>query len=71
MSSQILLTSPNLTVISIEQAFINKLASQLERSINWSITITEGTLYLTIAEETMEAAIQVKTGNLKNPAKQK
>ncbi len=54
----------NLTVISIDQAFINKLASQLERSINWSITITEGSLYLTIGEETMEAAIRVKTGNL-------
>lgn len=54
----------NLTVISIDQAFINKLASQLERSINWSITITEGTFYLTIAEETMEAAIQLKIGNL-------
>jgi uncharacterized protein YaeQ len=54
----------NLTVISIDQAFINKLASQLERSINWSITITEGTFYLTTAEETMETTIQVKTGNL-------
>ena len=54
----------NLTVISIDQAFINKLASLLERSISWSITITEGSLYLTIGEETMEAAIRVKTGNL-------
>jgi uncharacterized protein YaeQ len=54
----------NLIVISIDQAFINKLAAQLERNINWSITITEGTLYLTIAEETMVAAIQVKTGKL-------
>lgn len=54
----------NLTIISIDQAFINKLASQLERSINWSITITEGTFYLTIAEETVEAAIQLKIGNL-------
>jgi uncharacterized protein YaeQ len=54
----------NLTVISIDQAFINKLASQLERSIIWSITITEGTFYLTIADETMEAAIQVMTGTL-------
>jgi len=54
----------NLTVISIDQALITKLASQLARSINWSITITEGTLYLTNAEETIEAAIQVKIGNL-------
>jgi uncharacterized protein YaeQ len=54
----------NLTVISIDQAFIDKMAAQLERSINWSITITEGLLYLTIGEETIEAAIQVKRGNL-------
>ena len=54
----------NLIVIGIDQAFINKVASQLERSINWSITITEGTLYLTIGEETMETAIRVKRGAL-------
>jgi uncharacterized protein YaeQ len=54
----------NLTVISIDQALITKLASQLERSISWTITITEGIFYLTIAEETMEVAIQVKIGNL-------
>jgi uncharacterized protein YaeQ len=53
----------HLIVISIDQAFIAKLASQLERSINWSITITDGTLYLTIAEETLVTAIQVKLGN--------
>jgi uncharacterized protein YaeQ len=54
----------NLTVISIDQAFITRLAALLERTINWSITITEGTFYLTIAEETMVAAIQVKIGTL-------
>jgi len=47
----------NLTVISMDQAFITSLASRLERSITWSVTITEGTLYLTIGEETMEAVI--------------
>jgi len=54
----------NLTVISIDQGLINRLAAQLERSINWSITITEGTFYLTIGEESMEAAIQLKRGSL-------
>jgi uncharacterized protein YaeQ len=54
----------NLTVISIDQAFINKLVSKLERSINWSITITEGTFYLTTAEETLVTAILVKIGNI-------
>jgi uncharacterized protein YaeQ len=53
----------NLTVLSIDQALICNLASRLERSINWSITITEETFYLTTGEETMEASIQVKIGN--------
>jgi uncharacterized protein YaeQ len=47
----------NLTVVSVEQSFISALASQLERSINWSITITEGALYLTSGTITYETAI--------------
>lgn len=53
----------NLTVISVDQSLISKVVSQLKRSVTWSITITEGTLYLTIAGETMESAIQVKSGS--------
>jgi len=53
----------NLTVASIDPAVIARLATRLERTIAWSITITEGTLYLAIGEETLEAAIQVKVGN--------
>lgn len=54
----------NLTVVSIDQGFIRTLASQLERSINWSITITEGTLYLTIGGVTRETAIRIDAGTL-------
>ena len=54
----------NLTVVSFDQAFISRVASLLERSITWSVTITEGTFYLTIGEETLEAAIRVKIGRL-------
>jgi uncharacterized protein YaeQ len=53
----------NLTVISLDQALLTSLATRLERTITWSITITEGMLYLTIGEETLESAIQVKVGN--------
>jgi uncharacterized protein YaeQ len=53
----------NLTVISFDQAFVNMVASLLERSINWSITITEGTFYLSIAEETLETIFQIKAGS--------
>ena len=54
----------NLTVVSFDQAFIGRVASLLERSITWSVTITEGAFYLTIGEETLEAAIRVKIGKL-------
>ena len=54
----------NLIVIGIDQAFISRVASQLERSINWSITISEGTIYMTIGEETLDSVIQVKRGAL-------
>jgi len=54
----------NLTVASVDQQFINSLASRLERTINWSITITEGTLYLTSGDVTYETAIQTKRGKL-------
>lgn len=48
----------NLTVISIDQAFLARLVEKLERSISWSITFTEGVCYLTIGEETLETVIR-------------
>jgi uncharacterized protein YaeQ len=54
----------NLTVVSVEPSFINTLVTHLERAINWSITITEGNLYITVGTETYETAIQVKAGAL-------
>ena len=54
----------NVTVVSLDQTFIVNLASRLDRSTYWSITITEETLYLTIGEDTYETAIQIKTGSL-------
>ena len=50
----------NLTVASIDQAFIATVASTLERAINWSITITEGTLYLAMGNDTHETDILCK-----------
>ncbi|MCM2359550.1 MAG: YaeQ family protein [Geobacteraceae bacterium] len=52
----------NLALIRIDQQFIGRLASHLERSINWSVTITEGTLYLTVAGETLETPLQSSRG---------
>ncbi len=54
----------NLAVVSVDQAFISTLASQLQRSINWSITISGGIVYLTAGDKTFETAIQIKAGTL-------
>lgn len=48
----------NLTVVSIDQPFLTGLLERLERSISWSITITEGVCYVTLGEETLEAVIR-------------
>lgn len=53
----------NLSVISFDQPFINSLTSRLERSINWSITISDGILYMNIGDETFETAFKVLAGN--------
>lgn len=55
---------PNLTVVSLDQTFINTLAGRLERSIAWSMTITEGMVYLEVDGVTHETAIQVRTGRV-------
>lgn len=48
----------NVTVIGVDQAFIARVTALLERAIVWSITLTEGTCYLTVGEETVETAIR-------------
>jgi uncharacterized protein YaeQ len=48
----------NLTVIGVDQGFIVRATALLERAIVWSITLTEGTCYLTIGDETLETAIR-------------
>lgn len=49
---------PTLTVTGIEQGFIDRLVARLQRSIAWSLTVTEGVLYLTVAGETLETVLQ-------------
>ena len=47
----------NLTVISLGQAFLGSLSKRLQRSISWSLTVTEGSLYLAIDGETLESSV--------------
>lgn len=53
---------PNLSVIRFDQTFINRLTSTLDRSINWSFTITDGNLYINVGDETIETVLQVRVG---------
>ena len=52
----------NLSITILDQGFIGRLVALLERTITWDITITEGTMYLQIAGESLETAIQVIAG---------
>jgi len=47
----------NLKVICLNLAFLGQLAERLQRSIIWTLTITEGTLYLEIDGETFESTV--------------
>jgi len=47
----------NLTVISLDPAFLGSLSKRLQRSISWSLTVTEGSLYLAIDGETLESSV--------------
>ncbi len=48
-------------LFGIEQQFISALITTLQRSINWSLTITEGSLYLTVNAETIESQLAILT----------
>jgi uncharacterized protein YaeQ len=53
---------PNLTVIGLDFALVRQLATRLERSITWDVTITGGTLYVTTAGETVDAPLEPLAG---------
>jgi len=54
-----LATVPNLTVYGLGYDFVQQVAALLQRSIDWSVTVTDGTLYLNVGEVTLETAIEV------------
>ncbi|MFA5517348.1 MAG: YaeQ family protein [Desulfuromonadales bacterium] len=49
----------NLTVYGLAGDFLQQIADQLQRAIAWSLTVTEGNLYLTVGETTLEAPLTV------------
>ena len=54
--------SRNLTVLGVDSAFIGKLVENLQRAINWSLTVTEGALYLTVGDQVLESTLEHLSG---------
>ena len=54
--------SQNLTVIGIDAKFLASLVENLQRAINWSLTVTEGALYLTVGDRTFETVLELLSG---------
>lgn len=52
----------NLTVLALDPAFVARIVPLLQRAINWSLTITEGEIYLTIGSVTLESTLLVLQG---------
>jgi len=48
----------NLTVVGIDFKFLGQLSDKLERVINWSVTVTEGNIYLTVGDQTIETNLE-------------
>ena len=53
----------NLTVLTLDQEFITRLVSLLERVVTWDLTITEGTVYLQAAGESLATPLLTRTGH--------
>ena len=49
----------NLTILTFDPAFVTRLAETLERVVEWSVTVTEGVLYLTRVNETLESPVSI------------
>ena len=53
---------PNVTVAALDLSFLDQLANSLDRTVNWSLTVSGGTLYLTTGRLQLEAALQPISG---------
>lgn len=49
----------NLTIYGLDTLLLQGLVDRLERGIDWALTISGGTLYLTVAGTTLEATLPV------------
>lgn len=57
-----LATIANLTIFALDPVFVAAIAGRLQRVIDWSLTVTEGMLYLTDSGRTLDCQLQVIQG---------
>ncbi len=48
----------NITVLAVAQEFIDQPVEHLQRGIHWSLTVTDGTLYLTVGGKPLETTLE-------------
>ena len=53
----------NLAVAHIESDFVDAIANSTDRQFRWSLTVSEGTIFLTAGETTLETAPDVWLGD--------
>jgi uncharacterized protein YaeQ len=49
----------NFSLRAIPQDFLQQLVARLERSVDWELTLTEGTIYLNVAGVTLETRLEL------------
>ncbi|HEY5974014.1 MAG TPA: YaeQ family protein [Geobacteraceae bacterium] len=52
----------NLTLLTVDQSFLDQLVSRLERTLSWDVTVTEGTIYLEVAGTVLSTTLQHLSG---------
>jgi len=52
----------NLAIITLDQPFVARLADKLQRVVDWSLTVTEGVIYLSFDGETFESPLWMVQG---------
>jgi len=50
---------PNLRVYGLDFDFVRQVASLLQRAIEWSVTVTDGTLYLDVDDTALATTVEV------------
>ena len=57
-----LAATPNITVLGLDQELIARLVERLERSVVWSVTVSDATIYVDTGGATVEGTVALLAG---------